>query len=54
MKIVLFIFLIISSYQYSNAQARLDSLITNNKVVIIKDYRLDILAAKQSEINKRF
>jgi hypothetical protein len=34
-----------------SAQTTLDSMVDKNKVIIIKDPRLDILAAKQSELN---
>lgn len=36
---------------YSHAQVREDSTIDLNKVLILKDYRLNILAQKQSELN---
>ena len=45
----LFTVLILSPETYS--QVRPDSSVDNNKVLIIKDFRLDILAAKQSELN---
>lgn len=50
MKHILFIFTIILSQSVSS-QVRPDSLMNMNKVKVIKDYRLDILATKQSEIN---
>lgn len=50
MKYILFIVTIILS-QSAYSQAIPDSLLERNKVKIIKDYRLDILAGKQSEIN---
>lgn len=50
MKYILFIVTIILS-QSAYSQAIPDSLLARNKVKIIKDFRLDILASKQSEIN---
>lgn len=47
--IFIIITILLSSSVYS--QGIPDSLMQRNKVKIIKDYRLDILAAKQSEIN---
>ena len=48
-----YIFIIITIVFSSSVycQGISDSLLQRNKVKIIKDYRLDILAAKQSEIN---
>ena len=37
--------------QKVSSQVRADSSMDENKVLIIKDFRLDILAAKQSELN---
>lgn len=47
--IYIIITVLLSSSVYS--QGISDSLVQRNKVKIIKDFRLDILAAKQSEIN---
>lgn len=50
MKYILFIVTIILS-QSVYSQALSDSMMERNKVTIIKDFRLNILALKQSEIN---
>ena len=51
MRYIFFLFTTLIVSQQSNSQVRPDSIEDNNKVLIIKDYRLDILAAKQSELN---
>ena len=51
MRYLFILFTIIINYQQVYSQLKLDSSIDRNQVLIIKDFRLDILAEKQSEIN---
>ena len=51
MRYIFFLFAILVSTQQVKSQTREDSTVDDNKVLIIKDFRLDILAAKQSELN---
>ena len=51
MRYLYFLFTILIFSQQTYSQVRPDTSVDNNKVLIIKDFRLDILAAKQSELN---
>ena len=51
MRYLFFLFTVLILSQETYSQVRPDTSVDNNKVLIIKDFRLDILAAKQSELN---
>lgn len=51
MRYLLLLFAATLCFQFSNAQISEDTTLAQNQIVIKKDYRLDILAAKQAELN---